>query len=92
MTGFIIAALLVGYFGVAVAWLWLSIEKDISPLLSFVVLGLWMALGLGFVIQAALSEEESGPCLQWETSMIFNPATKMVQPARRCVERAEWVK
>ena len=92
MTGFIIAALIVGYFGVAVAWLWLSIAKDIKPLLSFVVLGLWMALGLGFVIQAAISEEESGPCLRWETSMIFNPATKMVQPARRCVERAEWVK
>jgi hypothetical protein len=92
MTGFIIAALIVGYFGVAIAWLWLSIEKDINFLLSFVVLGLWLALGLGFAIQSAIKEEESGPCLQWETSMIYNPATKMVQPARRCVERAEWVK
>jgi hypothetical protein len=55
MTGFIIAALIVGYFGLAIAWLWLSTEKDISPLLSFVVLGLWLALGLGFAIQSAIA-------------------------------------
>lgn len=36
-------------------------------------------------------ENSKGPCVQYETQMHFNAATKTVMPARVCVLRGEWV-
>ena len=53
---------------------------------------LWLAICLSVIAQAAIDEEERGPCLSYETQMYWNAGTKSMMPARICVQRAEWVK
>ena len=38
-----------------------------------------------------IKENERGPCVQYETQMHYNAATKTTMPARVCVLRGEWV-
>lgn len=47
-----------------------------------------LAAGVGLVVQ---SEEEKGPCVQYETQLHFNAATKTMMPARVCILRGEWI-
>lgn len=47
---------------------------------------------LAVVMQASISQEDKGPCLQYETQMYWNSGTKNMMPARVCVSRGEWVK
>ena len=91
MTGFVIAAGLVVFMGAPIVWLAKSLEWGLSGLTTFGVIAVWMALGIGFMLQMELNGEQTGPCLRWETTMHYNPATKTVMPARHCAERAEWV-
>ena len=46
---------------------------------------------LTFLIDHTGKAASEGPCLQWAYSTQFNPATKMTQSYRRCIERGEWV-
>ena len=48
--------------------------------------------GLGAIIQGDMAANARGPCLRYETIMMFNAATKTVMPVRHCVERGEWVR
>lgn len=42
------------------------------------------------MIYAAQNDAEKGPCVQYETQMHYNAATKSMMPAKVCVLRGEW--
>jgi hypothetical protein len=47
---------------------------------------------MAWVLGLMIEEGSSGPCVQWETQMHYNSATKSMMPARVCVNRGEWIK
>lgn len=44
-----------------------------------------------FLCYAADESDNKGPCVKYETQMHYNPAVKLMMPARVCVQRGEWV-
>lgn len=52
----------------------------------------YWVLAFSLVIGGISHQEEKGPCLQYETTMQWNPAAKTMMPAKYCTLRAEWVK
>lgn len=44
-----------------------------------------------FLFYAAVELDNKGPCVKYETRMLYSPAVKMMMPARVCVQRGEWV-
>jgi len=50
----------------------------------------WSIL-LGAMVFVMAQKTQSGPCVTWETQMHYNPALKMMAPARVCTLRGEWV-
>lgn len=44
-----------------------------------------------FGIVYALGQKEQRPCLQYETRMMYNAATKTMMPMRYCAQYGEWV-
>lgn len=91
MIGFGIAAVIVGYFGSGIALLWAASESNCRPSVLALVAAARAVVGIGAIINVALAAEDRGPCIRYETTMHYNPATKTVAPARRCAERGEWV-
>ena len=85
MTGITIAAGLVGYF-FALGYAFTAETATlrwVCRAISF--------LGFAWFLQMLLNESVSGPCLNWETQMHYNAATKTMMPAKVCTSRGEWV-
>jgi hypothetical protein len=85
MTGIIITAGLVGY-GFA---LFYALEAE-SVTVRWVCRAI-VFLGFAWLVQTMVDGSASGPCLNWETQMHYNAATKTMMPARVCTSRGEWV-
>lgn len=88
MMGFVIAALIVAFFG-CLAWLAVK-AVDGSVQAGAGAIGLVIVM-LGVMINAFIKEGEKGPCHQYETRLMYNVATKTMMPSRVCVLRGEWV-
>jgi hypothetical protein len=67
---------------------WLGIYMaDTGSRLAAAALFLWFVIPCGLVIDADMEK----PCVQYETRMQYNPATKTVMPLRVCTQYGEWV-
>lgn len=51
--------------------------------------GLVMFIIIGYI--ATHPPGEAKPCVRWDTSAQYNPATKTVMPMRYCAQYGEWV-
>lgn len=82
----LIATLLLG------VWLFFKAVDSESFFSVFSILAFlfWAAL-LGLLIKSRVEDNAMGPCVQYETQMHYNAATKTMMPARVCVLRGEWV-
>lgn len=88
MMGFAMAALFIAVLG---SLMWLIVKAtDGSVLAGAAATGLVTVI-LGLVFNASIKESETGPCHQYETRLMYNPATKTMMPSRACVLRGEWV-
>lgn len=56
------------------------------------VLGAVAVLMLAWAISWAVDQEARNPCVEYESRMTYNAATKTMMPMRVCIERGEWVK
>ena len=89
MEGFIIAAVVVAWFASAV-FCFDRTSRSNRPfvwILSGVIL---VVLGFGFVIQASIDANDSGPCLAYEERSVYDPALKIMRKVDVCVERGVW--
>jgi len=59
--------------------------------LSAWVLGAVAVLMLAWAISWAVDQEARNPCVEYESRMTYNAATKTMMPMRVCIERGEWV-
>ena len=89
MEGFIIAAVVVAWLASVIFCFDRAIRSNHSFvwMLSAVML---LVLGFGFVIQAAIDSNESGPCLAYEERSVYDPALKIMRKADVCIERGVW--
>ena len=46
---------------------------------------------LAWGISWAVDQEARHPCVEYESRMTYNAATKTMMPMRVCIERGEWV-
>ena len=86
MEGFIIAAVVVAWFASVVFCFDRASTSNHQPawMLSGVML---VVLGFGFVIQASIDANDSGPCLAYEERSVYDPALKIMRKADVCIER-----
>ena len=92
METFIVVVLFLGFF-VLLGWLITKAMDSDSLFNPFSFASFLMAaIGLTVLIYAAEMEESKGPCLNYETQIYWNSATKTMMPARVCTQRAEWIK
>ena len=84
---FLITLIVVGYFVVFCFLLTRSLYDNKAAMAGFVF---WCAMAVFFLICAGMEESKRGPCIEWQTQMMYNAATKMMQPAKFCVQRGEW--
>ena len=56
------------------------------------VLGAVGVLMLAWVLSLAAEQGDRNPCVEYESRMTYNAATKTMMPLRVCIERGEWVK
>lgn len=84
----LIAAMVVGWFALMI-WL---IDKSFDGPQWLLILSICCTLSLAGFIYLVSKEEDKGPCLRKETSMMYNAATKTMMPYTYCVERGEWIK
>ena len=47
-------------------------------------------LSLAYTLTLLDKYENENPCVQYETQLQYNPATKTMMPMRVCVMRGEW--
>lgn len=89
MEGFIIAAVVVAWLASVIFCFDRVIRSNHSSawMLSVAVL---LVIGFGFVIQASIDANNSGPCLAYEERSVYDPALKIVRKADVCVERGVW--
>jgi NADH:ubiquinone oxidoreductase subunit 4 (subunit M) len=45
---------------------------------------------LAFALNAMVEYEQENPCVNYESRLTYNAATKTMMPMRVCVERGEW--
>ena len=83
--GTIVAACIILWLGSVCLCVVFSTQNPIWLAPALVIL----ILGFGFVISQSSSE---GPCLSYETRLIYNAETKTMMPARFCTNRGEWGK
>ena len=84
---FLITLIVVGYFVVFFFLLSQSLYDNKIAMVGFVC---WCGLGVFFLLYAGMEESKQGPCVEWQTQIMYNAATKMMQPAKFCVQRGEW--
>lgn len=89
MLGFVITALFVGWAGVSI-FLLAKASISMSPI-YWGILVVWLIATLGWVLQKQIQYEEEYPCVEYETKLRYNPATKTTMPMRICVLRGKWV-
>lgn len=89
MEGFIIAAVVVAWFASVVFCFYRASISNHPPawMLSGVML---VVLGFGFVIQAIIDSNDSGPCIAYEERSVYDPALKTMRKADVCIERGVW--
>lgn len=80
----------VAWFGAILGTLGYCLEgSQISlKIILCVVTFIFSAWLLSLMIEA----ESENPCLEYETTMMYNAAAKMMMPVRSCKKRGEWVK
>lgn len=89
MEGFIIAAVVVAWFASVIFCFDRAIRSN-RPFVWMLSAVMLVVLGFGFVIQAAIDSNESGPCLAYEERSVYDPALKIMRKADVCVERGVW--
>ena len=50
----------------------------------------WSCMIAGIAYTGSQADEK-GPCVQYETQLYYNAATKTMMPANVCVLRGEWI-
>ena len=89
MEGFIIAAVVVAWFASAMLCFVRATSSNHSS--AWILSGaMLLILGFGFVIQASIDANDSGPCLAYEERSVYDPALKITRKADFCVERGVW--
>ena len=78
-----------------VLWFWLALISayalfELGYFAKFFAVLFWIAT-FSALFYGISKENSKGPCVQYETQMHFNAATKTMMPARVCVLRGEWV-
>ena len=89
MEGFIIAAVVVAWLASVIFCFDRAIRSN-RPLVWMLSAVVLLFLGFGFVIQASIDSNDSGPCLAYEERSVYDPALKIVRKADVCVERGVW--
>lgn len=89
MEGFIIAAVVVAWFASVIFCLDRTIRSN-RPFVWMLSGVMLLVLGFGFVIQAAIDSNNSGPCLAYEERSVYDPSLKIMRKADVCVERGVW--
>lgn len=56
-----------------------------------IVFGILCFLFTAWLISLMCEAENKNPCLEYETTMMYNVATKTMMPVRSCKKRGEWV-
>lgn len=92
MTYVIQAALVVAHVAALMYAGYRALEAEFSdesakPWIAAVML--LLIAGLTLLLKTSADEEQTGPCVRYETRVIANGKT--VQPYRVCVERGEWI-
>lgn len=89
MEGFIIAAVVVTWLASVIFCFDRAIRSN-RPLVWMLSAVMLLVLGFGFVIQAGIDANNSGPCLAYEERSVYDPALKIMRKADVCVERGVW--
>jgi hypothetical protein len=87
--GFIVAAIIVAWFAGVMATFIMALERN--PWVWGLACAALIIAGLGAFFEVTQDANQKGPCVQYETQMHYNAATKTMMPARVCVLRGEWV-
>lgn len=48
-------------------------------------------LSLAWIFGSLIESDQEFPCVEYESRMTYNAATKTMMPMRVCIERGEWV-
>lgn len=85
----IILGLILTWFAAVMGTTWYCFEgRQLSlKILFFIITFLFSACLLSLLI----GKESENPCLEYETTMMYNAATKTMMPVRSCKKRGEWV-
>ena len=84
---FLITLIVVGYFVVFFFLLTQSLYDNKIAMVGFVF---GCGLGVFFLLYSGMEESKRGPCVEWQTQIMYNAATKTMMPAKFCVQRGEW--
>lgn len=81
--------LAIGWFVLVIATLIRFGDAGVTDLKAWVmgVVAVWM---LAFALNAMVEYEQENPCVEYESRLTYNAATKTMMPMRVCVERGEW--
>ena len=58
---------------------------------SKIPLIIFMIVSLTYFMYSVSKFNTQRPCVEYETRMMYNAATKTMMPARVCIERGEWI-
>ena len=83
-----IAAAIAGWTVIA-AWL-VTMTTDNATPANLGILCVFFVLSLAGLMSLTAENKSVGPCMQYETRMMYNAATKTMMPAKFCVLRGEW--
>jgi len=89
MTGLIVGIAFVAW-AAAVVWcaaVWADTDSKFAASAGLAL----VVLAIAFMVNLMKNENNQGPCLRYEKSTAYNPATKTVMTYRHCVDRGEWI-
>ena len=66
-------------------------NNGVTDLVAWVLGAIWVLM-LAWVLSLAAEQGDRNPCVEYESRMTYNAATKTMMPLRVCIERGEWVK
>ena len=89
MEGFIIAAVIVAWIASVIFCFDRAIRSN-RPFVGMLSAAMLLVLGFGFVIQASIDANDSGPCLAYEERSVYDSSLKIMRKADVCVERGVW--
>ena len=91
MIEIIIAILLViAWFVLVIATLNRFFDEGVTDLKAW-ALGAAAVVLLALALNAMVEYEQENPCVEYESRLTYNAATKTMMPMRVCVLRGEWV-